>query len=325
MIGVHILIQMSLGQVLTLGIVDLNRKFSFNRLPDAEGPRNPTLQSFKELLLLLTVGEGKLKKKLFTCVADSGNGVVCGYFSSVDQSIKDRVPKISWTIAAQLYNFLIKRGVTTESIKRMFKKAFTIEQNKSVSSSKYSKREGFAKVKEEVMGDDIFRAAEAAGIDTSLGLTASQRRERWDNTEFDATQISFRNNLMEAEQVLTYCASEVGAFEAYDDLREEQSQTTLHTRRSNNSRSVAINTLAQSQYSIGNSSSGDNSTNEDGIGGEESETDLARRMVFEGLDLLKRPEAEEASQSNNEDKDKEEEEVLKSNLDFHFATAISEN
>jgi hypothetical protein len=207
----------------------------------------------------------------------------------------------------------------------MFKKAFTIEQNKSVSSSKYSKREGFAKVKEEVMGDDIFRAAEAAGIDTSLGLTASQRRERWDKTEFDATQISFRNNLMEAEQVLTYCASKVGAFEAYDDLREEQSQTTMHTRRSNNSRSVAINTLAQSQYSIGNSSSGDNSTNEDGIGGEESETDPARRMVFEGLDLLKWPEAEEASQSNNEDKDKEEEEVLKSNLDFHFATAISEN
>ena len=82
----------------------------------------------------------------------------------------------------------MKRGVTTESIKRMFKKAFTIEQNKSVSSSKYSKTEGYAKVTEEG-GDDIIRAAEAAGIDTSLGLTASQLRERRDNKDFDATHF----------------------------------------------------------------------------------------------------------------------------------------
>ena len=129
--------------------------------------------------------------------AEAGNGVVCGYFSSVDQSIKDRVPKIRTTIAAQLYYFLIKRGVTAESIKKMFKKAFTIEQNKNVFASKYSKTEGFAKVKEEV-GDDIIRAAEAAGIDTSLGLTAAQHREQHDNKEFDATQIAF-GNLTEAE------------------------------------------------------------------------------------------------------------------------------
>jgi hypothetical protein len=217
----------------------------------------------------MTVGEGILRKKLFTCVAEAGNGVVCGYFSSVDQIIKDRVPKIRTTIAAQQYYFLIKRGVTTESIKRMFKKAFTIEQNKSVSSSRYSKTEGYAQVKEEV-GDDIIRAAEAAGIDTSLGLTASQRRERRDNKEFDATQIPFGKNLTEAEQGLTYGASEVGAFEAYDNFVEEQSQTMFHTRRSNNSRSVAINTLAQSKYSIGGSSTGDNSTDADGMEGEES-------------------------------------------------------
>ena len=35
MIGVHISIQLSLGQVLIPGIVDLNRKFSLNCLPDA--------------------------------------------------------------------------------------------------------------------------------------------------------------------------------------------------------------------------------------------------------------------------------------------------
>jgi hypothetical protein len=170
----------------------------------------------------------------------------------------------------------------------MFKKAFTIEQNKSVSSSRYSKTEGYAKVKEEV-GDDIIRAAEAAGIDTSLGRTASQRRERRDDTEFNATQILFGKILTEAEQGLTYGASEVGAFKAYDNFGEEQSQNTLHTRRSISSRSVAINTLAQFKYSIGGSSTGDNSTDADGIEGEELETDPAKRMVFEGFKLLKRP------------------------------------
>jgi hypothetical protein len=80
---------MSLGQVLISGIVDLNLKFSLNCLPNAEVPRSPTLQSVKELLLLMTVGEGILRRKLFTCVAEAGNGVVCDYFSSVDQIIKD--------------------------------------------------------------------------------------------------------------------------------------------------------------------------------------------------------------------------------------------
>ncbi len=88
MVGVHISIQMSLGQVLIPGIVDLNQKFSLNRLPAAKGPRSPTLQLVKELLFLMTVGEGILRNKLFTCVAEAGNGVVCGYFSSVDQIIK---------------------------------------------------------------------------------------------------------------------------------------------------------------------------------------------------------------------------------------------
>ena len=313
MIGVHISIQMSLGQVLIPGIVDLNKKFSLTRLPDAEGPRSPTLQSVKDLLLLMTVGEGRSKKKLFSCVAEAGNGVVCGYFSSADQSIKDRVPKIRTIIAAQLYYFLMKRGVTTESIKKMFKKAFTIEQNKSVTSSKYSKTEGYAKVKEE-MGDDIIRAAEAAGIDTSLGLTASQLRERRDNKDFDATQIAFGKSLTEDEIFLTYGASEVGAFEAYEDLGEEQSQTTLHTKKSNNSRSVAVNTLAQSKYSIdASSSTGDNSADDEGIDGEESEPETGKRMLFEGLELLKSPEEDGASLNGNDDKDKEEEETLDEN------------
>ena len=124
------------------------------------------------------------------CVVEGYNGLVCGFFSSVDHGIKDHIPLIRTTIAAQLYYFLIKRGCTGESIKRMFNKVFTMDQNRKVTGSKFSKKTGMAVVKEEE-GDDIIRAAQLMSIDTSLGRMASQRKESRDNKEFDASQIAF--------------------------------------------------------------------------------------------------------------------------------------
>ena len=186
MLSVHCSIQMSSGSAIIPGIIDLNTEYALERLPDAEGERCPTRQSVKNILVLMTIGEGVGKKNIFTCIVEGGNGTVFGYFSSVDPEIKEQIPKIRSTIAAQMYFFLIKRGCKADSIKKMFKKTFTIDQNISVSASKYSKTEGIAKVREEE-GDDIIRAAELAGINTSLGLTAAQRRERRDNKEFEAT------------------------------------------------------------------------------------------------------------------------------------------
>jgi hypothetical protein len=39
-----------------------------------------------------TIGEGEEKRNVFTCVVEGYNGLVCGFFSSVDQGIKDHIP-----------------------------------------------------------------------------------------------------------------------------------------------------------------------------------------------------------------------------------------
>lgn len=112
MVGAHISIQMSMGTVQLPGIIDPNTKHELKLLPGADGPRNPTFQSIKDIISLMTVGEGDKKKNLFTCVVEGYNGSVCGFFSSVDPEIKERIPLIRTTIAPQLYYFLIKRGCT---------------------------------------------------------------------------------------------------------------------------------------------------------------------------------------------------------------------
>ena len=277
MVGAHISIQMSMGTVQIPGIIDANTKHELKLLPGADGPRNPTLQSIKDILSLMTVGEGDKKKNLFTCVVEGYNGSVCGFFSSVDQEIKERIPLIRTTIASQLYYFLIKRGCTGESIKRMFRKVFTIDQNKSITLSKYNKETGLAVVAAEE-GDDIIRAAELVGIDTSLGLTAAQRKERRESKEVDANQISFG---------MTFGETKVGAFEAFN-VSETQSLTSLHSRRSTTAQSLAANTLAQSKYSIDS-----NSVNSDSQGSleeqdeEEGSKVEAKKLVFDGLDIVK--------------------------------------
>ena len=277
MVGAHISIQMSMGTVQIPGIIDPNTKHELKLLPDADGPRNSTFQSIKDILGLMTVGEGDKKKNLFTCVVEGYNGSVCGFFSSVDPDIKERIPLIRSTIAPQLYYFLIKRGCTGESIKRMFRKVFTIEQNKSITLSRFNKATGLAVVTAEE-GDDIIRAAELVGIDTSLGLTAAQRKERKGSKEVDADQISFGMTLGETQ---------VGAFEAFN-VSETQSLTSLHSRRSKSERSVAANTLAQSKYSIES-----NSMNSDSQGSleeqdeEEGSKMEAKKLIFDGLDIVK--------------------------------------
>jgi hypothetical protein len=127
-------------------------------------------------------------------------------------------------------------------------------------------------------GDDIIRAAELVGIDTSLGLTAAQRKERKESKEVDANQISFGMTLGETK---------VGAFEAFN-VSETQSLTSLHSKRSTTAQSVAANTLAQSKYSIDS-----NSVNSDSQGSleeqdeEEGSKVEAKKLIFDGLDIVK--------------------------------------
>ena len=63
---------------------------------------------------------------------------------STDQEIRDHVPKIMNSIAAQIYYWLLKRGCTKEGIQNNCRYCFAHKQNRSIIRSKYSK--GVAKI-----------------------------------------------------------------------------------------------------------------------------------------------------------------------------------
>ena len=68
---------MSTGTAQLPGIIDLNTKYNFERLPGADGPRADSKYSLLDVLMLLTIGaEGANKKKLFTTVVQGASGSV---------------------------------------------------------------------------------------------------------------------------------------------------------------------------------------------------------------------------------------------------------
>ena len=67
---------------------------------------------------------------------------------------------------------------------------FNADQVSNVSHSKYDKKTGRAQVREAQV-DDIISAALLLGIDTSLGLTQAQLKEKKEALEYDARAITF--------------------------------------------------------------------------------------------------------------------------------------
>jgi hypothetical protein len=68
MVNAHIPVHMSTGTALIPGIIDLNTKYNFGRHPDADGDREDCLMSLQDVLMLLSIGQGQAKKKIFTAV-----------------------------------------------------------------------------------------------------------------------------------------------------------------------------------------------------------------------------------------------------------------
>jgi stress-induced morphogen len=167
MVNAHISVHMSTGLALIPGIIDLRTKFKFERHPDAHGDREDCLMSLRDVLMLLSIGQGQAKKKIFTAVVQGGSGTVVGIFSSVDQVVKDTITSIRHVMGPQIYYRLIKMGCKRNDIKRFIRKVFSAEQVNNVTLSKYDKQTGLARVIEPQV-DDIISAAAALGIDTML-------------------------------------------------------------------------------------------------------------------------------------------------------------
>ena len=255
--------------------------------------------------MLLTTNEGGTKKKLFTTVVQGPSGSVLGIFSSVNPEINETITKISHIMGPQVYYKLLRMGCKTKDIKRFIRKVFNADQVSNVSHSKYDKKTCRAEVCDAHV-DDIISAAFLLGIYTSLGLTQSQLKERKEAMEYNARAISFGE-------------AKAGNFLAID-VNEEQSVTTLHTRRSI-AMSLAEKTTGNTVFSIGTDFE---YISEDEDGSEEEKNSPKGRILFEGLDLLNRTQ-ETRKERSGESVEEQSKKTAKEDLEHKMKQAQRED
>ena len=180
---------------------------------------------------------GSKEKKIWTCVGNTGKSTaVTGYFLSMDQEVRDHVPKIMNSIAAQIYYCLLKRGCTKDRIQNNVQVLFhqraksNYHQIKVLKLARSSKNNGQGGMwRYHYSGKD-------QRIDVDLALFLSQLKEKQHEREFKASAI-------------LYGQTKPGDLEGYN-FAEEQSLTTLNTNRDKLARLLVLNTLAKSLYII---------------------------------------------------------------------------
>ena len=223
--------------------------------------------SLREVIMLLMTSQDDVKKNLFTTVVQGTTGTVLGIFSSVNSEINDIISNISHIIAPQCYYKLFRMGCKSKDIKKFLRKVFTADQVSNVSHSKYDKMTGLAKVSDAHV-EDIISAAIKMGIDTSLGLSRSQLKERKEALEYDARAITF-GQAKDGDLIAI-------------DVNEEQSMTTLNTKKSQ-ARSIAENTLGNTVISMGTNFE---YYSEDEDGSDDEKNNTGGKMIIEGLDMV---------------------------------------
>ena len=305
MMGTHAAVHMSTGTAPLPGIIDLNTKYNFERLPSADGPREDVKLSLCEVIMLLTTNEGGTKKNLFTTVVQGSPGTVLGIFASVNPEVNETITKISHIMGPQVYYKLLRMGCKTKDIKRFIRKVFTADQVSNVSHSKYDKKTGRAQVREAQV-EDIISAALLLGIDTSLGLTQAQLKERKEALEYDARAITFGE------------AKDGDLFAI--DANEEQSVNTVHTMRSQ-ATSIAEKTTGNTVFSIGTDF---DYNSEDDDGSEDEKNSPRGQILFEGLDLLNHTK-EKGNERNEESSEEQSKKTAKEDLEYKMERAQREN
>jgi len=166
MMSTHLAVHMSTGTAPLRGIIDLNTKYNFERLPGAgaDGPREAIELSLCEVIMLLTTSEGGTKKNLFTTVVQGASGTVLGIFSSVNSEVNEIITQISHIMGPQIYYKLLRMGCKTNDIERFICKVFNADQVSNVSHS------------------SMIRRLEGPKYVTRMSMTSSVRHYYWEST-----------------------------------------------------------------------------------------------------------------------------------------------
>ena len=181
-------------------------------------------------------------------------------------------------------------------IEKRFRKCFLTDQLKKITRSKYNKLARYAVVEEEQC-DNIIRAAEEAGVNTTLGLSQQAIQERHQNREYNASAI-------------TYGEVREGAMDAHN-FTDELSLTTTKTNKNTGAQLAdGKHTLAQSVYSVETREQLGSDKESEGEGNTEGE------FRFDGIEIVGQMELEntagrpDADRSSGSSKSREAEEHI---------------
>ena len=128
MVERHAAVQLSIGKVTLGGLRDADREHEFLFVDDKE----PVKRSFWGILLNMKV-EGR---KLWQCLARGRDGDWEGYYTNgrLCHTHKDKAQNMGSVCAGEIKFYLLKRGITLDSIECALRKSFTVQACRDAAS-----------------------------------------------------------------------------------------------------------------------------------------------------------------------------------------------
>ena len=178
MVQTHGSVQLSMGAASINGLINFTKKFVLCRTNEDGSPATAIKKSVQNIMRYKTLNGDKV----WLSAIPKACGGVTGYFSCVLPGIKKYIEH--WTLcpAAQIFWFLLRKDCNKEDVKKMIQGSFSIDEQRKVTRSRYSKSLGFAVV-DNGSGMDITNVAKLfKAYDTDLGLSDKEKREKLPRT-----------------------------------------------------------------------------------------------------------------------------------------------
>ena len=263
MVQSHGSVQLSLGAATLTGLYDANKQFDLRRLPGADNkPRPPIRKSVAEVLKSFEIGG----QQLWLVISKSTRGTHTGYFSSVITGHGAYVENFSLCPAANIFWFLLRKGVVKDDVVKMIKGSFSITEQQKCTNSVYSKSKGFAVVKSKG-GKSILTATKGnEAYDMTRGLSKTEKEIR-----------AAKYGLASANDLIVYGASP-GAMEAHD-FSKGLDIKSLRGGTPGAKKAKSVKTLKESVMSVGETTLGSDET-EENYNEQEEDKGLGGQSVF---------------------------------------------
>ena len=261
MVQAHGSVQLSYGAATLTGLYDAHKKFDLRLLPGSDNKPRPAIRkSVTDVLKSFEVNG----MPLWLVISKSTRGIYTGYFSSVVTGHGAYVENFCLCPAANVFWFLLRKGIIKEDAVKMIKGSFTITEQQKCTNSVYSKSKGYAVIKAKGGRSILTATRNNDAFDMTRGLSKTEKEIR-----------AAKYGLASANDLIVYGAAP-GAMEAHDFSKGLDINSLKGGKVAKKPKS--IKTLKESVMSVGETTLG--SEEEESNSNEEEGDELGGNSIY---------------------------------------------